>query len=259
MGGMRDAILARSDAIPLYHQLYLSLRDEIYSGKRTLGSLLPTEHQLSEMFGVSRITARRALDELASQGLVARRRRIGTTVVFEAAMKPIEASLEHTVEALLAFGKGTVVEVLELGEVSASVEVAETLMLAPGAPVLRAVRLRKQNNETLGEIISHIPVTVARGKIDREALETRPLLSVVTDLGHKIVGGRQTVSALSADPTLASVLEIEPRAAILRVSRVVTGEGDAPLLHTIASYRADRYRMSMDLRGGALSLGESAG
>lgn len=252
---MKDATLARSDAIPLYHQLFLTLRDEIYSGKRATGSLLPTEHQLSDMFGVSRITARRALDELASQGLVQRRRRIGTTVVFEPAMKPLEASLEHTVEALLAFGKGTVVEVQELEEVPATPEVAETLLLAPGAPVLRAVRLRRQNDEPLGQIISHIPATVARGKIDRAALETRPLLSVVTDLGHMIVGGRQTISALSADPALASVLEIEPRAAILRVERVVTGEGDAPLLHTVASYRADRYRISLDLRGGALSVG----
>jgi GntR family transcriptional regulator len=170
-------------------------------------------------------------------------------------MKPLEASLEHTVEALLAFGKGTVVEVLELGEVPASPEVAEALLLASGAPVLRAVRLRRQNDEPLGQIISYIPVTVARGKINRTALRTKPLLSVITDLGHRIVGGRQSVSALSADPALASMLEIEPRAAILRVERVVTGEGDAPLLHTVASYRADRYRISLDLRGGALSVG----
>jgi GntR family transcriptional regulator len=62
----------RRTAVPLYHQIFVQLRDEIVSGSRALGSLVPTEQELSENFGVSRITARRALDELALQHFVAR-------------------------------------------------------------------------------------------------------------------------------------------------------------------------------------------
>jgi GntR family transcriptional regulator len=230
-----DALLVRHDAIPLYHQIFLALRDEILGGRRPQGSLLPTEHQLAEMYSVSRITARRALDELAQNDFVERKRRTGTRVIYKS--------------ALLAFTKDTRVKVISVKEVQADAEAAQALGLATGGPVVRAVRLRILDGEPLGEIISHIPATVARGMIDKAALQSKPILSVIQDLGHKIVGGWQNVSALSADPALAATLEIEPRAAILQVERVVTGEGGAPLLHTVASYRADRYRLSLDLRG----------
>lgn len=249
-----NALLVRHDAIPLYHQLFLALRDEILSGKRPDGSLLPTEHQLAGLFGVSRITARRALDELAQHDFVERRRRTGTRVIYKSAMKPISANLEQTVEALLAFGQDTRVRVLSVHEVSADADAANALRLATDAPVVRAIRLRTLDGEPLGEIVSHIPATVARGKIDKAALQSKPILSVIRDLGHQIVGGWQTVSALSADPNLAATLEIEPRAAILQVERVVTGEGDAPLLHTVARYRADRYRLRLDLGGAAVGV-----
>lgn len=252
---MIDTALARNDAIPLYHQLFLTLRDEIFSGKRSTGSAVPTEYQLAEMFGVSRITARRALDELAKHGLVERRRRTGTRVIFQPAMKPIEANLEQTVEALLAFGRDTQVRVLAVEETAATAEVAQVLGLTEGALVVRAVRLRTLDGEPLGQIVSHIPSTVARGQIDRAVLQSKPLLSVISELGHQIVGGHQSVSALSADPALAASLEIEPRAAILQVERVVTGEDNASLLHTVASYRADRYRISLDLRGPMIAFG----
>lgn len=256
---MPDAVLTRAGAIPLYHQLFLSLRDEIIAGKRLVGSTVPTEHQLSERFGVSRITARRALDELANQGFVERRRRTGTRVIFQPAMKPIEASLEQTMEALLSFGKGTTVRVLEIGEVAASPATAQLLHLAAGASVIRAVRLRMLEGEPLGQVISHIPSTVARGKIDRAALQSQPILAMIRGLGHAIVGGHQSVSALSADPDLAAALNIEPRAAILQVERVVTGQGGAPILHTLASYRADRYRIGLDLKGSAIDYGPGGG
>src|SRR3546814_14873050 len=62
----------RLQPVPLYHQIFLQLRGEIATGERAVGSRLPTEQELSESFVVSRITARRSLDELAQAGLVAR-------------------------------------------------------------------------------------------------------------------------------------------------------------------------------------------
>ena len=67
--------LLRNDLpTPLYHQMFTLLRDRILSGEIPRGSRIPTEFDLAESFGVSRITAKRALDELAAEGLVERRR-----------------------------------------------------------------------------------------------------------------------------------------------------------------------------------------
>ena len=241
------ASLARGDAVPLYHQIFLALRDEILSGARAENALLPTEHELAALYDVSRITARRALDELAENGLVERRRRTGTRVVFRGAAAPIEANLDQAVDALVAFGRDTQVRVLSVGEEPASADVAAALGIAAGDLVFGAVRLRLLDGDPLGQVVSHVPAAIARGRIDEAALASSPLLAIVRGLGHRIVSGRQTISALSADPALAEALAIEPRAAVLRIERVMTGGEGAPILRTVASYRADRYRIGLDL------------
>ncbi len=63
-----------SSPTPLYHQIFLIIRDRIYDGTYAFESVVPGEHELCSIFGVSRITAKRALDELAAAKLVVRRR-----------------------------------------------------------------------------------------------------------------------------------------------------------------------------------------
>jgi GntR family transcriptional regulator len=240
--------MMRADAVPLYHQIFLALRDEIISGRRPLGAAMPTEFELAAENSVSRITARRALFELADKGFVERKRRIGTRVIFRPPSAPIEGNLEHAVEALLAFGRNTRVRVVGIEERPADAEMAETLKIQEGSPVVCAERLRYLNGEPLGQVVSHVPASFA-GAVTKASLESTPILALLQEAGHIIGGGRQTVSALTADPALAASLEIEPRAVILRIERVVTNSKDVPILRTIAQYRADRYRVSVDLHG----------
>lgn len=237
------------DAIPLYHQIFLALRDEILSGERGFGAAVPTEQELGTIHGVSRITARRALDELAQYGLVERRRRVGTRVSFRAPAAPIEGHIDQAVESLIAFGRGTQVRVIEFGEVTASAAVAERLGLATGEPVIHALRLRLADDAPLGAIESFVPAAIGAA-LSREALTTQPLLELIRAGGHAIGAGAQIISAVPADPALAALLETEARAAIIRVDRVVRDTDGKPLLFTSARYRGDRYRLSLDLHGG---------
>jgi GntR family transcriptional regulator len=238
----------RADAVPLYHQIFLALRDEIVSGRTPFGSAMPTEFELAAKYSVSRITARRALFELADKGLVERKRRTGTRVVFRSPSAPIEANLEHAVEALVAFGRNTRVRVLSLEEQPADAEIADTLRVPEGSAIVCAERIRYLNGEPLGHVVSHVPAAFA-SQITRTALETTPILALLREGGFKISGGRQTVSAHAAEPSLAAALQLEPRSVILRIERIVTDADAVPLLRTIAQYRADRYRVSVDLHG----------
>jgi len=93
--------------MPLYHQVYLILRNKILTGEYGFGALLPSEQETSETFGVSRITAKRALNDLAGDGLVLRERGRGTKVVFHAPTPPVKANVEGLLENLLAMGLET--------------------------------------------------------------------------------------------------------------------------------------------------------
>ena len=78
---------------PLYFRLYTLLKNAILDGTIENGAQMPTEQQLADNFGVSRITAKRAMDELASEQLVERHRGKGTHVTYEYSPQPVKAPL----------------------------------------------------------------------------------------------------------------------------------------------------------------------
>jgi GntR family transcriptional regulator len=236
----------KSLPVPLYHQIFLLLRDEIISGQRPFGSLVPTEQELSRIYGVSRITTRRALDELAQNHLVARKRRVGTRVIFQPPSPPIEASIEHAVESLLTLGRTTKARLVELGEEEAEGPITDALKLAEGEKVIRAVRVRWLDEQPLGSVVSYVPSRLGK-KFTRAELESTPMLSLLENAGLKIGTATQTISATSADAQLAGLLDVEIRAPILRIGRTVYNPDGEAILFTLAHYRSDRYQIRLDL------------
>ena len=241
----------RKTAVPLYHQIFLQLRDEIVSGARPLGSLVPTEQDLSASFGVSRITARRALDELALQHLVARKRRVGTQVIYNLPVRPIEADIAKAVDSLVTFGRKTKVTVLEITREEVHDPVASLLGVAPGSRVVRAVRLRWLDGEPLGCTIAHVPEHLGF-MINERILKDVPIVSLIQQSGRKFGGAAQTIAAVSADPAMASALKIDSMAPLLRITRVFRDEEGGPMLLTQAYYRGDRYQVRFDLQSSTL-------
>lgn len=239
--------LSPKTAVPLYHQLFLNLRTEILSGTRPPGSMLPGEIDLAEQFGVSRVTARRALNELAREGLVDRKRRSGTRVAQRAVVAPLEGSIEQAVEALLSFGRDTTARVLSLGTEPAGEATATLFGLTAGDPVVRATRLRLLEGSPLGIVTSEVPVAVAGTALTRASLESDSILALLAAQGWQAANATQAVSALAADATTAAQLTIEIGAPLLRVERIASDASGKAFLHTVATYRADRYRVRIDL------------
>lgn len=236
----------RLHAVPLYHQIFLRLREEITSGERAQGSRLPTEQELTAIFGVSRITARRALAELAETNLVARKRRVGTTVIFEPPARPIEGSIDQAIESLLTFGRSTQVRLIELDEALARAPISDALGVAVGTPLIRVVRVRWLDGEPLGHLISYVPLDLGE-HITRVNLRTIPILALIEQAGVKIGSARQTISATLADAALAAALSVEIGAPLLRINRTVIDEKGRPIQHILAQYRPDRYTIRLDL------------
>ena len=88
----------REAPTPLYFRLYSLLRAAILDGTIIHRAQMPTEQQLSEYFKVSRITAKRAMDELASESLVERQRGRGSHVIYQYRPQPVKAPLVGMLE-----------------------------------------------------------------------------------------------------------------------------------------------------------------
>lgn len=206
---------------------------------------MPTEVELAAGHGVSRVTARRALEELSRSGLVERRRRVGTRVTFRQPTPPLEANVHRAVESLKAFGRTTAVRVIDVDEGPAPADIAAALAIPTGTLVVHAERLRSLDGEPLGLVSSWMPTDVAR-HVPLAGLATTPMLALLEDAGLTIGSARQTIAAAVADAALAERLAIPVRSPVLLVERIVRDD-ERPILFTRARYRGDRYRITLDL------------
>jgi GntR family transcriptional regulator len=244
---------------PLYHQVFLILRQRILSGELPPGTRLPGEEEVAANWGVSRITAKRALAELARAGLVLRARGRGTTVVERpqgTADRPVAAGLEGLMENLIAIGASTRAEVLSFDYLPAPSEVAEALRLAPGDTVQRVERRRWREDQPFSHIVTHLPEGVGRSFVAND-LAQHPILELIEASGHRVGRAEQMVTATLADPELARALQVPIGAALLEVRRVVEDVEGLPVQLIVVRYRPDVYalRMVLDRVGGGGSDG----
>jgi GntR family transcriptional regulator len=241
---------------PLYHQVYLVLRDKIISGAYGTEGLLPGEPALAQQFGVSRITIKRALDDLAADGFVKRRRGLGTHVVRRAAGKPVAGNMAGLMENLLVMGLETEVELLEFGYVLPPDDVRRMLGLDEGVRAQRAVRVRRQEDVPFSYLTTHVPEPIGRA-YGRKDLASTPLLALLERSGVVAESAEQVLGARLADPTVAGHLGVEVGSPLLSLTRVVYDPARRPVEHIHALYRPDRYQYRMSLtreRGSAGNL-----
>jgi len=238
--------LQEKSETPLYRQLYDLLRKQIESGRVEKNSRLPSEQELIDRLGVSRITVRRALNELAAAGLVKRQRGRGTIVTFNAAAPSVKASFENLIEGLTRIGVETVVKLIECKFVKANQALSAVMELPSGASVQRIIRLRMLDNEPFSYLITHIPEHIAQD-YDEHELANASLIKLLEKSGHAPSAARQTITATAADKNVADALGVAQGAPIMCIHRIMRDRGGEVIQEITANYRADRFQYEMDL------------
>ncbi len=240
---------------PLYHQIYLLLRERVVSGELAPGALLPGEQEIARVLGVSRITVKRALNEMAARGLVQRRRGRGTTVAGSAVIPLVAGAFDTLLESLQRMGLQTDVELLDVREEAAEAVVAERLEIKLGVVIERAVRLRRLNGHPFSHLINYIPLAIAR-RYSHDDLATASMLTLLERAGAPVQEAEQWISAVGAPASIASALDVSPGAPLLRVDRVMRGPRRRPVQYIEAHYRPDRFHYHFRTHRGARGGGE---
>ena len=244
--GVEHGGVSTSLRMPLYHQIYMILRQKIISGEFSYDDRIPSELELVDEYSVSRITARRALDELALEGLVVRQRGKGTRTRFRQTAHPLESSVEGLLENLLAMGLETKVSLLDFEYVAANEEVAKALACPPGTIIQRATRIRSLDTGPFSHLVTYVPQDVG-SNYDANDLAAQPLLQLLEQSGVVVDGARQTISATLADADVAGQLETEIGAPLIELRRIVLDENGRAVEYIRALYRPDRYQYNMVL------------
>ncbi|CAL8970735.1 HTH-type transcriptional repressor YvoA [Rhodoplanes serenus] len=227
-------------------QIYLVLRDRIVSGALPYGDKLPPEPELAEAHGVARITVRRALAQLAAEGLVERRPSSGTRVIHRRAAPILTADIANVLATLAEMGRSTGLRLMSFSYETPPDAVAAALGLEAGERTQRSVRVRLVDGAPFSFLTTHVPERIGLTYSEAE-LATTPLLTLLDRSGVEVARATQTIAAALAAPEVARALDVDVGAPLIEMTRVVFDQSGQGVEHLHALYRPDRYAFCMDL------------
>jgi len=246
---MLNIHLDKSSPVPYYFQIEEALRGLISSGVLTPGDMLPSELTLGTQLDVSRITIRQALKDLTNEGLLVRKRAIGTFVAYPRRVVPIVRDrLRGLTEELSTEGYTVRSQVLEHVLIPASGEVMKELQLSYKDQVIKIRRLRFMNTIPLVIETSHHPYT-RFPELLRMDLTDRSTYEILDKEFHACpVEARDRFVADIASKEEAVLLDIDPGDPVMRYRRTARDREGNPMEFTLSIYRADQYQFVIHYR-----------
>lgn len=234
--------LDRTSPVPLYHQVAQSIQAAIDQGRLVPGTFLENEISLAARLGISRPTARQALQELVERGQLVRKRGVGTQVAPLRIRRPVDLTSLH--DDLAKDGRTPTTQVLGHEPVPATPDVAAALEVAEGSEVVAVRRLRLADGEPLAVLTNYLPTAIAPS---REELEADGLYDCLRARGIQPRIARQRIGARTATAAEARMLDEPARAALLTMERTAYDESGVVIEFGTHIYRASRYMFDTTL------------
>ena len=224
--------------LPLYRVVLKRLRADMAAGVLPVGAPLPSEKDLCARFDVSRITVRRAVDELAREGRVHRQAGRVSRVAAHRLVQSITAfedplDMRRVVDA-------TAIRLLSFQWHVIDGQVARALQVEDGDQVLCITRLRVQDDGPLFHTAIYLPQAVG-ATLNRKALDGSALYDLLAETGHVPKAIERQMSAAPCPKSLAGHLGLKSGAPTLRIERLSRDADGRPLHLLIGYWRWDRY------------------
>jgi DNA-binding GntR family transcriptional regulator len=235
----------RTSPVPLYFQVAQRLETAIEDGTLPPGSRIDNEVDLAERLGLSRPTVRRAIQHLVEQGLLVRKRGVGTQVVHARVRRSIE--LTSLYDDLAAAGQRPRTDVLALGLEPAPAAVAVALGIAESAPVLSLERLRYAQDSPLALMHNYLPPDLV--DLGREELREQGLYQLLREAGVRLRIASQTIGARAATAAEARLLDERRGAPLLTMGRTTYDDAGRIVEYARHLYRASVYSFELTLLG----------
>lgn len=232
---------------PAYLQLKSNIIDSIIAAKLKINTALPSERELAARLGLSRMTVRRAFDELVNEHYLERRQGSGTYVL----PKPVEQTMDRVLgfsdEAkYLGFKPGS--KMLETKIQRAGKSIAGRLHIDVNKKVLLIKRLRTADGEPLAIQSSYLAPKLKGLSLDLLAKNGSLYKTIKEQFSIIPIAAKQTVAARIATSREAELLDISKDSPVLELERITLDKNKTPFEYVHNAYRGDRYRLILELK-----------
>jgi len=245
-------------ASPRHEQLSDWLRTRIADGTYGPDEQLPSEHALCDQFDVSRVTVRRALQTLESEGLIYRKQGLGSFVQDQRLRSGL-VRLTDFAEDMAQAGIAASSQIVSNTDVPVPAPVAAKLDMEPEATVRRLDRTRLGDGNPVAFDHTWLPPDYA-ALLEAYDLTEHTIYSILeTEHNIEVRRGRYRIEAVNAPGAVADALRISPTQAVLLISRLSLGADDAPIYYQQRYYRTDRVAYELELERGTAPTPATAG
>lgn len=230
----------------LFEQLKDILLEKIKEGEYKEGDKLPSERELSEMYGISRVTVRQTLNELVNEGVLTKRQGKGSYVAFQRIENRLDSLLGFVEEFAIKNSKCEVV-LLRNELVTAPAEACIAMQAQEGTTMLLIVRHIFVDGRSIGIDYTYVPRHISY-LLKGMDFSKDILYAFLEHNGYKLAYADQTITAEQPAEEEARLLKIEATAPMLAINRTAYVEGDRPIVYSRTVYRSDRYSYALTLK-----------
>ena len=231
---------------PLHIQVEELLRKMIKFDKYQNGKMLPNETELASRLGISRNTVRAGIDKLVNEGLLERKRGVGTKVLPKKVCSAKLGSWISYTREMAKQGLKAQTFYSDCSKVIAPKVVVEAFSLSAGVEVFKLERVKGYDNIRVLHTVSYFHPRI--GLTEKEDF-TRPLYDILENEYHVIADNSlEKILAVSADKYLAEMLNVETGFPLLCRERLVTDPGGRFIEFNIHHHRSDKYAYTVDIQ-----------
>ncbi len=256
-----DSRIRRDVPIPYYYQLMQLLQEEIEGGRWVTDQLVPSEHELCAIYGVSRTVVRQALGALVSSSLLYRVKGKGTFVAPRKLEEKFVQRSDGFFREMTSRGLNVTTSVLEQGIVVPPPHVRLRLSLEEGESTTKIDRLRSVEGQVLMFVQTYVPYRLCP-ELSKADVSQGSLYALLRDrYGLAIASGKRLVEAVTAHAPVSGMLEVRSGAPLLKIESVSYLANGQPLEYYDAWHRGDRSRFEIEMVVGEpapVSLGATA-
>ena len=222
--------------------LYSSIKDDLLAkikeGTYKEGDVIPPEVELAKSYGVSRPTIRQALQILANDGYVEKRKRRGTIVTKPKVSQGLTTGVRSFEDDMTRAGRAVRSTVIIFKRERANEEVASNLELKPHDEVYKLVRLRYVDDRPNVFVESYIPVE-PYPNFESYDFTTQRMYGAMTDGGHPVVHAHRRLDVIKADAATAALLDVEVGDPLFLFHTVGREANGRAVEYSVATYRGE--------------------